>query len=72
MNVRRGLFRLWMFASVIWLMSWMAYIWISRLDATEDKTGQSFAAFHTGFGAGWKEDFSVADYLSLASGLASR
>jgi len=69
MNAGRGLLRLWIFASAIWLISWGAYIWISRLDALEDATGQRFIAFHTGFGAGWKEpkDFAFADYLSVAS-----
>jgi hypothetical protein len=69
MNTRRGLFRLWIFASAIWLILWSAYVWVSRLDAMEDTTGRSFVAFHTGFGNGWTElkDFTLGDCLSLAS-----
>jgi hypothetical protein len=32
MNIRRGLFRLWVFASAIWLVSLGAYLWFSRVD----------------------------------------
>jgi hypothetical protein len=67
MNVRRGSLRLWLFVSAIWLPSWGAYVWISRLDATEDATGRRVIAFHTGFGEGWRElkDFALGDYLNL-------
>jgi len=69
MNVRRGLLRLWLFASAIWLISWAAYVWLSRIEAVEDATGQPFVAFHTDFGKGWTaaSEFALGDYLSLAA-----
>jgi hypothetical protein len=69
MNVRRGLLRLWLLVSAIWLASWGAYVWFSRIAGAEDTTGEYFLAFHTDFGEGWKElkDFGLGDYLSLAA-----
>jgi hypothetical protein len=69
MNVRRGLLRLWLFASTLWFISWAAYVWLSRIEAVEDTTGQSFVAFHTDFGKGLKavSDLALGDYLSLAA-----
>src|SRR5262245_1944818 len=69
MNVRRGLLRLWLFASTLWLISWAAYVWLSRIEAAEDPTGEHFLAFHTDFGRGWKavSAFALGDYLSLAA-----
>jgi hypothetical protein len=68
MNVKRGLVRVWVLLSLLWLAAWGLYIWDSRLIATEDKTGRQFVAYHTDFGRGWTEPnaFSAADYLSLA------
>jgi len=67
MNLRRGLFRVWLVVSVIWLAWWGTYLWNSRLEATEDKTGRQFVAFHTDFGVPWREvrDFGFVDYLSV-------
>jgi hypothetical protein len=69
MNVKRGLLRLWLFTSALWLISWAAYVWLSRIEAVEDTTGQPFLAFHTDFGKGWRaaSDFAFGDYLSLAA-----
>ena len=69
MNVRRGLLRLWLFASTLWLISWAAYVWLSRIEAAEDTTREPFLAFHTDFGKGWTaaSDFALGDYLSLAA-----
>jgi hypothetical protein len=69
MNARIGLPRLWVFASLIWIASWAAYVWFSRLEEAEDPTERTFLAFHTGFGKGWKEisDFGFGDYFSLAA-----
>jgi hypothetical protein len=67
--MKRGLLRLWLFVSAIWLASWAAYVWGSRLDGAEDATGERILAFHTDFGKGWTElkDFALGDYLSLAA-----
>jgi len=69
MNARRGLLRLWVFASLIWVVSWAAYVWFSRLEEAEDPTGRTFLAFHTGFGKEWKEisEFGFEDYLGLSA-----
>jgi len=69
MNVRRGLLWLWLLASTLWLISWAAYVWLSRIEAVEDTTGQPFVAFHTDFGKGWRaaSNFAPGDYLSLAA-----
>jgi len=68
MNARIRLLRLWVFASLIWLASWAAYMWFSRLEEAEDPT-RTFLAFHTGFGKEWKEisEFGFEDYLSLSA-----
>jgi hypothetical protein len=69
MRMKQRLLRLWLFMSAIWLASWGAYVWGSRLDGAEDAAGEPILAFHTGFGDGWKElkEFAFADYLSLAA-----
>ena len=69
LRVARGLFRLWVFASAVWLASWAVYVWLSRLEATEDATGRTFVAFHTDFGKGWRElsAFTFGDYASLVT-----
>ena len=69
MSVRIGLLRLWLFASLIWLASWAAYVWFSRLEEAEDPTGRTFLAFHTGFGKEWREisEFGFGDYFSLSA-----
>ena len=69
MNVRRGLLRVWVLLSVVWVAGWAFYVWESRLTATEDATGRQFVAYHIDFGRGWKEpkDFSATDYLRVAS-----
>jgi len=61
--------RLWLFVSAIWVASWGAYVWGSRIDGAEDATSEHILAFHTGFGNGWKElkEFALGDYLSLAA-----
>ena len=63
------LLRLWLFVSAIWVASWPAYVWFSRISGAEDTTGDQVLAFHTGFGKGWTElkDFALGDYLSLAA-----
>ena len=69
MNARIGLLRLWVFASLLWLASWAAYVWFSRLEEAEDPTERTFLAFHTGFGKEWKEisEFGFEDYFSLSA-----
>jgi hypothetical protein len=74
LRVARGLFRLWVFASVVWVTSWGAYVWLTRLEGpiTLQDTGEKlegFLAFHTDFGTGWKElsRFTFGDYASLVS-----
>jgi hypothetical protein len=69
MNARIGLLRLWLFASVIWLVAWAAYVWFTRLEEAEDPTERTFLAFHTGFGKGRTaiSEFGFGDYLSLAA-----
>ena len=63
-RVARGLFRLWVFASAVWVASWGAYVWLTRLVGPED-----FLALHIDFGTGWKEPrfFTFGDYASLVS-----
>ena len=67
MNVRRGLLWLWLLASTLWLISWAAYVWLSRIEAVEDTTGQPFVAFHTDFGKGWRaaSDFALGEASRL-------
>src|SRR5262249_23230850 len=69
MNVKRGLLRLWLFTSALWLISWAAYVWLSRIEGAEDTIVEHFLAFHTDFGSGWKavSAFALGDYLSLAA-----
>jgi hypothetical protein len=69
MNVKGGLFRVWLVLSAMWLISWIAYVWTSRLDAIDDATGRRFLAFHTDFGRGWTEvqDFGLDAYLRVAA-----
>jgi hypothetical protein len=69
MNARIRLLWLWVFASLIWLASWAAYVWFSRLEEAEDPSGPTFLLFHTGFGKERREisDFGFGDYLSLAA-----
>jgi hypothetical protein len=69
MNIRHGILRLWLVMSAIWLASWGAYVWGSRIDGAEDAHGERLLAFHTDFGKGWTElkDFGFGDYLSLTA-----
>jgi hypothetical protein len=31
MNLKRGLFRIWVVASLIWFLGWLAYVWATCL-----------------------------------------
>jgi len=61
--------RLWLLGGAIWLASWGAYVWFSRLEFPENTAGRHVLAFHTDFGSGWTElkDFGFGDYFSLAA-----
>jgi len=69
LQIRHGLLRLWLLMSAIWVASWGAYVWSSRIDGAEDAHGERLLAFHTDFGEGWMElkDFALGDYLSLTA-----
>ena len=76
MNLKRGLFRVWAIAGVVWLLAWFLYIW-STCDLKHvpgDQPENSVVMLcYTGF-SGWMTQiryFTVWDYVSIVlSGLA--
>jgi len=63
-NVRRGLFRLWIVAGVLWIVGWLVFIWTT---CSVFANGQ--AAFcYTDF-SGWQTEwggFTLWDYARIA------
>ena len=69
MNLRRGLWRLWIIASCIWVIGWLAYVWSTC--TMLPGAGGPFMICHTSpFWPGFTEMgmLTVRDYLDLAIG----
>lgn len=64
MNVRRGLFRLWIVASVVWVAIWFTFIWAT---CTTHANGQ--VTFCSTDFSGWQSEwggFTFWDYARIA------
>jgi hypothetical protein len=78
LSLRRGFLRLWVLCSVVWLISWPAYVWLSRTDepAVGTEAAEGYRFIYTGFWQpflhGWPgfqvevHGLTLTDYLSLA------
>jgi hypothetical protein len=65
-NVRHGLFRLWIVASVIWVVAWLSYIWATC--ETHGNANAHLTYCYTDF-SGWMsawESFSFWEYARIA------
>lgn len=61
MNFRRGLFRLWIIASLVWFVGWLGYLW-----AFCEPTGYSgFVKFCSSSSSFW--NFGFWSYESIAA-----
>lgn len=72
MNWKRGLLRVWLLLSAVWLVGILGWLWSSRLYGLRDiQTGQvlNMIAFRTRpWESGWIEpnQFTALDFTSLA------
>lgn len=78
MNLKRGLFRLWLLGSGIWLAGWFIFIWatceLKQYPGSGDKPWEAYVQIcYTGFSSWMTQvrNFTVWDYASIVgSGLA--
>jgi hypothetical protein len=66
-NARRGLFRLWIVGSAIWIVGWSIYVWNTCWAAADAK--DPFVICRTSlFSGGMREvrAFNLSDYVDLA------
>jgi hypothetical protein len=75
MNLRRGLFRIWVVASLIWLIGWHWYVWATCETkhipfSSQGEPWKEYVKFcYTGFGE-WMtqvQNFTFWDYASIAA-----
>lgn len=76
MNLKRGLLRIWLVASGMWLVGWFLYIWATcdLKHVPGDQPDNSYVTLcYTGF-SGWMTQvryFTIWDYASIIlSGIA--
>jgi hypothetical protein len=72
MNLRRGLFRIWIVASLIWFVGWLAYVWATctpmHISGTPENEYVQFC--YTSLFQDWmrqRQDFAFWDYASIGA-----
>ena len=72
MNLRRGLFRIWIVASLIWFVGWLWYVRATCIQSVAaGKQGTSIVQFcYTSLYSDWMgqpQDFTFWDYASIGA-----
>jgi hypothetical protein len=67
MNWRKGLLRVWIALSALWLIGWASFVRLNRLDGQVDGTRERLVAYQSSFRPAWTElsNFTIFDYLSV-------